>query len=194
LIPSAHAVGGCTRGSAVLHSSEDLLRQTLDTFDVGVLVLSIERGELLRNAKVRELFGERLPSEIRDAIEDYVLARKQTPAPPPAMRVEIGERSFYVRVTHAPGSPSLEIVQVREEILRDSERFRLLNGRYRVSRREFQILVALGLGKTNRQIANDFGVAAATVARHVHNLLGRFDVPNRTRLANLIEQLMQRRV
>lgn len=49
------------------------------------------------------------------------------------------------------------------------------------------------LGKTNRQLATEYGLAPGTVSRHVHRLLVRFGAPNRTRRVNLIDEILRRR-
>ena len=52
------------------------------------------------------------------------------------------------------------------------------------------MLALIRKGKTNREIAGDLGIANGTVSRHIHNLLSRFDVPNRTRPVNVVDQVL----
>ena len=52
-----------------------------------------------------------------------------------------------------------------------------------ISAREAEVLELLALGRTNRQIADELVISQQTVARHVHNLLSKLDVSNRTEAA-----------
>ena len=174
----------------------DLAGRALDALDTGIAILSADLRALLHlNAHARSLFGgpRSLPPAVSEAVEAYVLARRNLRHPPPAIRVEHGERGLYIRAVASLGDPPVEVVFIREEVVRDVDAFRLLEGRHGISRREFQIIGALRLGKTNRQIAGDLGLAEGTVARHVHRLLERLGAPNRTRLVDMIEQLIARR-
>jgi len=178
-----------------LPAEGDIAQRALDALDSGVIVFSADLRSILHaNAQGRLLLeAGTLATTITGAAQGYVRARRDANRPPPAIRIEQGERGFYVRAVASAGVPPAEIVFVREEVLRDVDVFKLLNAQYRITRREFQILSALRLGKTNRQIAADLDLAGGTVARHVHRMLERFDAPNRTRLVDLVEQLVARR-
>lgn len=174
--------------------SKDVLRRGLDALDVGIVILSEDLCDVLhQNAFAREVVGDEIPPQLRDAIEAFVLSRRQLKRSPPAMRVDIRGRSFFVRAVPTSGSPPLETVLIREEVLRDADAFRLLNATFGVSRREYQVLNGLRQGKTNRQVAMELGLAESTVAIHVHHLLERFEAKNRTRLVDIIEQHIARR-
>lgn len=80
---------------------------------------------------------------------------------------------------------------LRQEVLRDVEVLRTLELRYQITRREYQVVTELRLGKTNRQIAAEFGLAEGTIARHVHRLLERMGVHNRTELVHLVDELVK---
>lgn len=49
-----------------------------------------------------------------------------------------------------------------------------------LTEREMQVLRAVGLGRTNRQIAGELGVSEETVKTHVASLLSKLEVDNRT--------------
>src|SRR5262252_559507 len=173
---------------SLLISGEVGLR-ALDALDRGVLVLLSDLSTVLhRNRAAARLMGPVLSPALCEAIDDYVQMRALLQRLPPALRVEYNGAVFYISVVPEPGDPPLEIVLIREEVVRDADAFRELNTRYNVSRREYQIILALRLGKTNRQIAEDLGLAEGTIARHIHRMLGRMGAPNRTRLVDLIEQ------
>jgi len=171
-----------------------IARAALDALDVAVIVMSSDLQAILnRNQLATVCFGATLPPELSFIVRAYVSSRHDV-ARLPAARVEIAERRFYVRVVQATaGRRVVEIGFVREEVARDVDTFRLLNARHGVSRREYQILSALRLGKTNRAMSEELGIAQATVKRHIERLLARFGAPNRTRLVDLVEQIIARR-
>jgi NarL family two-component system response regulator LiaR len=53
----------------------------------------------------------------------------------------------------------------------------------RLTPREREVLELLGRGRSNKQIANELGVAQKTVKTHVGNLLGKLGVADRTQAA-----------
>jgi DNA-binding NarL/FixJ family response regulator len=168
---------------------DDLPRLVLDALDQPILALSPDlRKVLLRNRAAARLFSSAPPPSLLEAAAAYVEARRVSGKPPPFQRTTIGERGFYLRVLSAPDA---EIVLLSEEVLRDVDAYKLLNARNGVSRREYQVLTALRLGKTNRQIAVELGLAQGTVNVHVHHLLARFDVPDRAGLVRLIEEILR---
>jgi DNA-binding NarL/FixJ family response regulator len=172
----------------------EMLRRAFDALDVGVAIFSPNLEQMLyQSARFRALVGDSLPDVLLEAIDGYVRARRDAQRPPPAMRLQLGDHAVYLRTARCAGEPPLEVVVVRQEVLRDADTFALLNSRYGVSRREFQVLSGLRLGKTNGQIATDFGLSPGTVARHVHRLLERFSVSNRTHLVNVVEQMVAKR-
>jgi DNA-binding CsgD family transcriptional regulator len=184
-----------TVARAKTSASVELLVRALDALDFGVLVMSSDFDRLLHSNHLGRdaIGGTTIPPALLSSIDEYCAARAATHKDPPAMKLTLGERCFYLRLSRCPGRPPVEVVTLREEVLRDAALFQLLNSRHQVSRREYQVLCGLRVGQTNRQLATSLGIAEGTVARHVHRLLRRFDVANRTGLANLVEQLAQRR-
>jgi DNA-binding NarL/FixJ family response regulator len=177
-----------------LFAGGDFARRALDALDSAVLVLSADLERVMhKNVGAAMLFPDELPASMREMIECYVSSRRDQRRQPPPVRLVVDERWFYLRVMPAGGDPPLEIVLLSEELLRDADAFRLLNTRYGVSHREYAVLRALRLGKTNRQIADELGLAEGTIALHVHHLLERFEAPNRTRLVKLVEEVLARR-
>ena len=172
----------------------DLARRALDALEVAVIVLSPDLGETLyRNAFARRLIGDGTPEELREAIDTYLQLRRRRDRAAPSVRLELQGRVLYLRVVATPGRPPVEVVFLHEEVVRDADLYRLLNDRYQVSRREYEVLVGLRLGKTNRELAHELGLSEGTVANHVHRLLGRFEVPNRTRLVHRLAELTRLR-
>jgi len=170
----------------------ELACRALDGLDLAVIVLSQDCStSLYANECAARLFGSALSPSLRDAIDQYVLSRLDRRRLPAALRVVHGGRAYYLRVVASDGAPPVEIVYLRAEVLRDVEVLRILEQRFRISRREYQIVCALRLGKTNRQISTEVGIAEGTVARHVHRLLQRLGVSNRTGLVHLVDELVK---
>jgi DNA-binding CsgD family transcriptional regulator len=173
---------------------EEVARAVLDALDLGVVALTqdLER-EIYRNAAAERLLGGALPAQLFEMISGYVDSRRDLRRMPPPVRITLGERTVYLRVTRGEGPPPVEIVLLNEEVLRDADAFRLLNARHGVTRREYQVLARIRQGKTNRQIAEELELSEATIQLHVHHLLGRFDVVNRTGLVAVIDELLRKR-
>jgi DNA-binding CsgD family transcriptional regulator len=168
---------------------EELRKLVLETLDQPILVLSQDLRRVLwkNRAAARVVPGTSPP--LTAAAGAYVAARSDGEKPSP-VRLRLGERAFYLRVLTADAEPPVEVVLLAEEVLRDVDAYKLLHAKNGVSRREYQVLTALRLGKTNRQIALELGLAEGTVNVHVHHLLARFDAPNRTRLVRVVEEIL----
>ena len=170
----------------------DIARRALDALDMAVLVLADDRTtRLYANSAAEPWSRGPLPAALRDAIDQYIAARSAARRPPPAQRVSLGGREYYLRAVGAGGGSRIEIVFLRHEVLRGVDVLRTLEHRFHITHREYQIISGLRMGKTNRQIADDLGLAEGTVARHVHRLLGRLGVPNRTGLVHLVDELVK---
>jgi NarL family two-component system response regulator LiaR len=48
-----------------------------------------------------------------------------------------------------------------------------------LTKRELEVLVLMAEGKTDKEIANELGIAESTAKNHVGNILGKLNVPNR---------------
>jgi DNA-binding NarL/FixJ family response regulator len=181
------------RGGAARAQIDDLEvpRRALDALDIAVLVLTTDlRTRVYANANAEPLLRDGVPPNLSDAIESYVRSRRGR-TPPPALRVTVMDRRYYLRVVRSNGAVPLEVVFLREEVLRDVQVLRLLEQRFDVTRREYQVVSGIRLGKTNRQIATGLGIAEGTVARHVHRLLQRMGVHNRTEMVHLVDELVK---
>ena len=57
-----------------------------------------------------------------------------------------------------------------------------------LSRREREVLLQIGSGLTNRQIAARLGISSNTVDKHVQQVLKKLQVRNRVQAAILVHQ------
>jgi DNA-binding NarL/FixJ family response regulator len=55
--------------------------------------------------------------------------------------------------------------------------------------RELKLMVLLAKGKANKEIATELGVSIDTIKKIIHNLMQRYKVSNRTRLATVATEL-----
>lgn len=171
-----------------------MLRRALDALDFGVILMPSDLTCVFHmNSFARDTLGtDRLPETLQEAVEHYVSARRDTRRFPPAFRWIRADQTFFLRVTPSNGDgPAFELICLRPEVIRDVEALRVLEARYGVTRREYQIICALRLGKTNSQVADELSISEGTVARHIHRLLSRFSVANRTRLVDVVEKLLR---
>jgi DNA-binding NarL/FixJ family response regulator len=170
----------------------DVLRRALDALDVVVLVLSADlKTQVYLNAVAAELFSTTFPSHVFDAIDEYVKLRRSSQRLPPTTRINVQDRGYYLRVVPSSGGVPLEVVFLRQEVVRHVDVLRILEQHGQLSRREYQIVCGMRLGKTNRQLATDLGIAEGTVASHIHRILERMHVRNRTELVHLVDELVK---
>jgi DNA-binding NarL/FixJ family response regulator len=59
----------------------------------------------------------------------------------------------------------------------------MANEKVQLTPRERQVLGGVARGLTNRQIAQELGISAATVKDHLSSVLGKLGVANRTQAA-----------
>jgi DNA-binding NarL/FixJ family response regulator len=183
------------RVDARWRSQEDdelrLLRGALDALDSAVLIVSSTFEQVIyRNGLAARLVPGALPSELSDALDAFIERRADPRRPTSSTCVRLDGRMFFIQARQVAGHDDLELVTLREQVVRDADVMRLLENRYGVSRREYLVIGGLRLGKTNREIAKELGLAEGTVARHIHRVLERFSVPNRTRLVDVVERLV----
>jgi two-component system, NarL family, nitrate/nitrite response regulator NarL len=55
-----------------------------------------------------------------------------------------------------------------------------------LTRRECSVLQLIGRGDSNKEIARQLSLSEATVKHHVHNILGKLDLPRRTQAMRLV--------
>lgn len=73
----------------------------------------------------------------------------------------------------------------RGPVSREAGRF----GLDRLTRRESQVFDLIAEGVPNKEVAKELGMAEATVKIHVHNILKKLKVRNRTQLAHMAARL-----
>jgi RNA polymerase sigma factor (sigma-70 family) len=90
------------------------------------------------------------PGELREAVES----------------VHVGKEYFAERVTHQLG------VALREELEREQQRTRL----EQLTAREREVLLRVADGRTNREIAEEFGISPRTVETHRERVMAKLRI------------------
>ena len=57
---------------------------------------------------------------------------------------------------------------------------------YALTRRERNVLQLIGHGDSNKEIARHLSLSEATVKHHVHNILGKLNLPRRAQAMRLV--------
>lgn len=123
--------------------------------EVGILVLSMHDNpeyvlEAVRVGADGYVLKDVGPAELRDAVE----------------AVFDGKEYFTERVTHQLS------VALREELERERQRSRL----DQLTAREREVLVRVASGRTNREIAEEFGISPRTVETHRERVMSKLRI------------------
>ncbi len=123
--------------------------------DVGILILSMHDNpeyvlEAVRVGADGYVLKDVGPAELREAVET----------------VFGGKEYFTERVTHQLS------VALREELERERQRSRL----DQLTAREREVLVRVASGRTNREIAEEFGISPRTVETHRERVMAKLRI------------------
>jgi RNA polymerase sigma factor (sigma-70 family) len=123
--------------------------------EVGILVLSMHDNpeyvlEAVRAGADGYVLKDVSPSELREAVE----------------RVHGGKEYFTDRVTHQLS------VALREELERERRQGRL----DQLTGREREVLIRVANGRTNREIAEEFGISPRTVETHRERVMAKLRI------------------
>jgi RNA polymerase sigma factor (sigma-70 family) len=123
--------------------------------EVAILVLSMHDDpeyvlEAVRAGADGYILKDVGPAELREAVE----------------AVHAGKEYFAERVTHQLG------VALREELERERQRSRLEV----LTAREREVLVRVANGRTNREIAEEFGISPRTVETHRERVMSKLRI------------------
>lgn len=123
--------------------------------EVAILILSMHENpeyvlEAVRAGADGYILKDVGPGELREAVE----------------AVHGGKEYFTDRVTHQLG------VALREELEREQQRTRL----EQLTAREREVLVRVADGRTNREIAEEFGISPRTVETHRERVMAKLRI------------------
>ncbi len=183
----------------------DCALAAVETLDVGICVCDPQFAEVLyanqtfvrlvaEREQEREALLVKVPSFIATSVRCYVDSRQSMGRLPDVLPVDgpNGQR-LYLRVLPAPSPWRYEVILARQELMRDPLLFRELESRFRITRREFQIVAGFRVGKTNRALSEDLGVSEHRLEKLIAHLLEKFGMTNRHQVAQRVEQIAARR-
>ncbi len=134
---------------------------------------------------------ECLPTVIVSAMDDAAIIRRSIqhgasgfiPKSSPIATLEHGIRAVLDGEVWVPAG-----IDLRDEGL-DSEEVRIAAALSSLTPHQFRVLMMLGEGLLNKQIAFQLGVSEATIKAHVTAILRKMNVHNRTQAVLAVERL-----
>jgi DNA-binding NarL/FixJ family response regulator len=166
----------------------DLARSVLAELDIGVLVCTDGIDEiLLANPAAQRMLahlddGATVPQTLREGVAE-VLTRKAAPGSFPTavpMRSRKGS-CLFVRAKMLPGC-DLVLVIISGDVLRERD----VASRFRLSRREAEIVELVVEGLTNEQIAERLNLTGIAVKHYLSGIFAALDVRTRSKLIAVV--------
>ena len=165
----------------------NLALSVLRELDVGVLVCTaaVDRILLSNPAAERMLAhldgSEPLPSALRESVAE-VLARRAPPGGfPPAVPMRSRACCLFVRAKMLPDSEAVLVV-ISGDMLRERD----VAARFRLSRREAEIVELVCQGMSNDQIAERLNLTVLAVKHYLQGIFTALDVRTRSKLIAVV--------
>jgi DNA-binding NarL/FixJ family response regulator len=165
----------------------DLALAVLGELDIGVLVCTaaIDRV-LLSNAAAERMLAhldgdEPLPAALRESVAE-VLARHSPPGTFPAA-VPLRSRAgcLFVRAKRLPDR-DVALVVISGDVLRERD----VAARFRLSKREAEIVELVCQGLSNDEIAERLNLTVLAVKHYLHGIFTALDVRTRSKLIAVV--------
>jgi DNA-binding CsgD family transcriptional regulator len=177
----------------------EILQRTLDLLGVGVAICDEQRAVIACTELAREIFdgfapdrlrlGRPVPPTIARAATDTLPAGS---AQSPVMRVETpdGSDAVYVSAFRVPEIAAQALALcLRREGQREQVLRRLLQERFAISAREFQLIASLRRGHSNKEIGATLGIQPSTVKAYLRDVFEKLGVRTRVELIALVEKI-----
>lgn len=189
---SPHLVQAYRNAEAFYQMRKELaqVNHTLDILDQGIIILKKDGRVRLITERARRWLedyfgkasglGNHLPEGLLRWIkhQETMLGRQETfPHPRKPLVVEQGGRSLVVRLISEPDQ-SLLILEDRRTALKPEDLEPL-----GLSKREAEVLVWVGQGKTNAEIALILDTSPKTIEKHLERIFQKLGVESRTAAA-----------
>ncbi len=132
--------------------------------------------------QLRERLRARYRSELTVLLGDHLKSLGEKPAAATTMSLMTGQRGepFYLHVIPLDASGTDVAVSVRE-LGTSMAAFR---SRYRLSKREAEVVELVMLGFRNRDIAITLGISPTTIKKHLTHVFDKVGVDTRTQLVS----------
>ena len=190
-----HAIGNCVSGARIVEAdSLDTLQQVVEeNSQADLLFLDLSMPGVSGFSALAWLRSNHplLPTVIVSALDDPAVIRRAIqhgasgfiPKSSPIATLEAGIRAVLDGEVWLPVG-----IDVRDDHL-ESEEARIAAALSSLTPHQFRVLMMLGEGLLNKQIAYQLGVSEATIKAHVTAILRKMDVNNRTQAVLAVQQL-----
>ena len=190
-----HAIGNCVSDANIVEAdSLDTLQAVVEEHpeaDLLFLDLNMPGVSGFSALAWTRSNHESLPTVIVSAIDDPAAIRRSIqhgasgfiPKSSPIGTLEEGIRAVLDGEVWVPAGVNLQDDRL------DTEEARVANGLSSLTPHQFRVLMMLGEGLLNKQIAFQLGVSEATIKAHVTAILRKMGVNNRTQAVLAVEQL-----
>ena len=190
-----HAIGNCVSDANIVEAdSLDTLQAVVEEHpEADLLFLDLNMPGVSGFSALAWIRSnhESLPTVIVSAIDDPAAMRRSIqhgasgfiPKSSPIGTLEEGIRAVLDGEVWVPAGVNLQDDRL------DTEEARVANGLSSLTPHQFRVLMMLGEGLLNKQIAFQLGVSEATIKAHVTAILRKMGVNNRTQAVLAVEQL-----
>ncbi len=190
-----HAIGNCVAGAHIVEAdSLDTLQVVVEeNADADLLFLDLNMPGVSGFSALAWIRSnhESLPTVIVSASDDPAVIRRSIqhgasgfiPKSSPIGTLEAGIRAVLDGEVWIP-----EDIDLRDDRL-DSEEAKIAAALSSLTPHQFRVLMMLGEGLLNKQIAFQLGVSEATIKAHVTAVLRKMKVTNRTQAVLAVQQL-----
>ena len=191
----SHAIGNCVAGAAIVEAdSLDSLQKVVDANpDADLLLLDLNMPGVSGFSALAYIRNnhESLPTVIVSANDDPVVIRRSIqhgasgfiPKSSSITELEDGIKAVLEGEVWVPAD-----VDLQDECLDDAEAG-IAAALSTLTPQQFKVLMMLGEGLLNKQIAFQLGVSEATIKAHVTAILRKMNVNNRTQAVLAVQQL-----
>ena len=190
-----HAIGNCVEDADIIEAdSLDTLQAVVETNpEADLLLLDLNMPGVSGFSALAYIRSkhESLPTVIVSAMDDPAVIRRSVqhgasgfiPKSSPISMLEKGIRAVLDGEVWVP-----EGINLKDDRL-DSEEAEIAAALSSLTPHQFRVLMMLGEGLLNKQIAYQLGVSEATIKAHVTAVLRKMHVNNRTQAVLAVERL-----
>jgi DNA-binding NarL/FixJ family response regulator len=190
-----HAIGNCVRGAEILEAdSLDSLQRVVESNpDADLLFLDLSMPGVSGFSALAYIRSnhESLPTVIVSAMDDPAVIRRAIqhgasgfiPKSASIGNIEAGIQSVLQGEVWLPDGINLHDARL------DHDEAGIAAAMSSLTPHQFRVLMMLGEGLLNKQIAYQLGVSEATIKAHVTAILRKLDVTNRTQAVLAVQRL-----
>ncbi len=190
-----HAIENCVQGAEILEadSLDSLQRVVESTLDADLLFLDLSMPGVSGFSALAYIRSnhESLPTVIVSAMDDPAVIRRSIqhgasgfiPKSASIGTIEEGIKSVLKGEVWLP-----EGINIHDDRL-DHDEAGIAAAMSSLTPHQFRVLMMLGEGLLNKQIAYQLGVSEATIKAHVTAILRKMDVTNRTQAVLAVQRL-----